>query len=300
MLWTLLTLAAVSPWSPAEWRINLNIGREPGTYMPPEWGASLGRLALPVEILVESETVSASDVQAERDFMGGSGKCDRLSVLVDPVFVSTRGEETVEFADQGAWKILTRRTGKPGDAATLRFWLEVSGSKGEIAAQRNDVALMSERLYCTANCWRESELEAGLRRMRPIQAALDEAQAVVAERLSHETGDRRLDGTNPVDLAMASVDMAVLVKTRDDRLNEMREAERRLPFPSTELSAPGNWPGSTEKLIIAKGKIGVKRKEGGLFGGEEVHIIGTWTASPLETDTEYYDDVEEEAGSTSE
>ena len=142
----------------------------------------------------------------------------RLTMWEDPVFINTQGETSVPFADDGAWKIATRRTGKPGDAGNLRFWLDIAGSakEGNIAAQRNDVTIWSERLYCTANCWRQSELEKGLGRMRPVQADLEDAQAVIDERLSHEMGDRRLDETNPIDTAMASIDMAVLVKTWDD------------------------------------------------------------------------------------
>jgi hypothetical protein len=255
--------------------------------MPEEWGASGARLAMPVEVLVESEWCDEED----REFMQGSGKCDRLSVLEDPVFVSLeKGQQTVRFADQGGWRIATRRAGKAGDAAMLRFWLDVVDT-----AIRNDVTVKArERLYCTANCWREQEFQQGLRRFRPVQAALDDAQQTIDQRLSHETGDRRLDGTNPVDTVKASIDMAVLVKNRDDRLFELREAERKLPSTSTmQLSMPGHWPGTTEKLIIAKGKIGVKRRAAGFLGGEEIHILGTWTATPLEGVSEFYEEEEE-------
>lgn len=248
---------------------------------------------LTVEVLVESELYSHSDTtNAERDFMGGTGKCDRLTILEDAVYVNQNGQQTVRFADVGAWKITTRRTGKVGDAGQVRFWIDALDS-----ATRNDVSLASggERLYCTANCWREQELAIGRRRIQPFLVALEEAQNRIDQRLEHATGDRRLDGTNPVDTAMASLDMAVLVKNRDDRLLELRDAERKLPATTSNdnyYSKPGMWPGTTENLVIAPGKIGVKRKKG-LFG-EEYHILGTWTATPLEGVSEFDEDEEEE------
>jgi hypothetical protein len=97
----LAALLATSPWSPAEWRININIGREPGTYMPDEWGASGARLSLPLEVRIDSDREAGGDT--ERDFMGG-GSC-QMTVLEDPTFVSNKGEEQVIFKDDGAWKM---------------------------------------------------------------------------------------------------------------------------------------------------------------------------------------------------
>ena len=242
--------------------------------------------------------------------MGGGtpGKADRLYVLDDTSFVGSQGQETVPLAEEGAWKILTRRTGKKGDAGTLRFYFDIAPSDGDknekdYAAKRNDVTIQAERYYCSAKCWRESELAKGQARIRPIQQAYESAQEILDARLSHETGDRRLDGTNPLDTALASIDMAVLVKKRDDLLNELRQAERTLPSTSSssssssnKLSEPGMWPGTTERLVIAPGKITVKRKSGdGLLsslGGEEYHIVGSWTATPLDGLSEFDDDEE--------
>jgi len=283
-LFAALAGSSSSPWSPAEWRIQLDIGREPGTYMPEEWGASGARLGLPVEVLIESESIPTGN---ERDFVGGN-KCYQLAVLEDATFVSKQGEETVRFGDTGGWKIATRRTGKAGDAAVLRLWLDLVDS-----ATRNDVRLdAGERLYCTANCWRESELEVGRKRIQPLVQAYEEAQERIDQRLPHETGDRRLDGTNLADTVLAYADMAVLVKQRDDRLQELRDAELKLPSPQVKLSTSGRWPGTTEELVVAPGKVVVQRRNP--FGVEEFYIVGTWTASPLEGVAEYYDDEEEE------
>lgn len=313
LLFSAFAARSRSPWAPSEWKISINIGREPGTYMPDDFGASGARLSLPnLVVLVESETYLAEN---ERDFLGGTGKAyDRMSVLEDPTFVSMeKGEQTVAFEDDGPWRIASRRGGKPGDACRLRFFLDVAekekkegDSNDSDRYVRNDVYLSTgERLYFTCNCWRESELEKGLKRYRPIREAYDRAQREIDERLPHATGDRRLDGSNPIDTAMASIDMAGLVKNRDDKLYELRDAQRRLPPTSSNvgvLSKPGYWPGSDEMLFIAKGKVSVKREGEGIFGDDEYHIVGTWTAAPLlpsedngsDIEYEYYDDDDEE------
>lgn len=281
-----IVLLATSPWSPAEWRINLNIGREQGTYMPEDWGASGARLSFPVSILVNSERNELID-----DYLGDA-KPFGLDVLEDPVFVGANGEQTVPIDDTGSWKISMARSGKLGDSNKVRFFLDVSKGIDDIVAQRNDVSLRGkERLYFVANCWRDSgELEEGLRRFRLVEARLEAAQANIDSQLSHESGDRRLDGTNPLETAMATIDMSKLVLERDEALNRLRNAEEQLPHG--KLSTAGDWPGSTDKLVIGTGKIAVKRKKG--LWSEEFYIIGSWTATPIENeDFEYYEEDEE-------
>jgi hypothetical protein len=147
---------------------------------------------------------------------------------------------------------------------------------------RNDVSLdPTERLYLLANGWRAGDLERGLQRLRPLQERLDDAQARVDAQLSHETGDRRLDGDNPLETALAWTDMAGLVRQRDECRAALRVAAQTLPM-ATSLSPPGAWPGTTEALVLGPGTIGVKRKSGGLFGVVEFHVIGSFTATPLE------------------
>lgn len=248
--------------------------------MPPEWGESGARLMFPLEILIESDR---NTLDEEKDFMGGGSS--RVEVLEDPIFVSSKGEEVIYFEESGAWKIGARR-GKIGDASKLRFWVDLDKDtefKG-VAATRNDVTLPAERLYFVANCWRENEIDVGVQRFLPIKSSAEEAQEVIDRLLSHESGDRRLDGTNPLDTALASIDMAVLVAKRDESKQKLKEAERSLPNPSMDLSKPGSWPGTTDNLVIAPGTIFVKRASEGIFGGDEFHIVGTWSATPLATE----------------
>ena len=61
-------------------------------------------------------------------------------------------------------------------------------------------------------------------RIVPFQTELKEAQQLLDDNLSHETGDRRLDGTDPIETIKAYGDMAALVLNRDRKQAALREA----------------------------------------------------------------------------
>jgi hypothetical protein len=293
VFWILYTALSTttSPWASSEWRITFNFGRDVDAadssskiVKGDSWGESGARLGLSIDVLVES--VDYPDSQAERDFIGGSGASNVLSVLEDASYITmAKGQQTVRFGPTGAWKLSTRRTGRPGDASVLRFWLDVVDD-----AVRNDVSLKAgERLYATSNCWRETDFEIGRKRLAPFLKRLDETQRIITARLDHKDGDRRLDGTDIVDTAMGSIDMAILVNQRDELLSELRSAQLKLPG-MTDVSSLGHWPGSTENLVISEGKVGVKRRKG---FWEEFQIVGTWMATPLGVVAGTYDDTSE-------
>ena len=289
LFWILQSaLATASPWASSEWRITFNFGRDVDAdvskFKDDSWGKSGARLGLSIDVLVESSDYP--DSQRERDFIGGSGASNVLSVLEDANYITMdKGQKTVRFGPTGAWKLSTRRTGRPGDASVLRFWLDVLDD-----AVRNDVSLNAgERLYATTNCWRETDFDIGRKRLAPYFKQLDGMQRTITARLDHANGDRRLDGTDIVDTAMGSIDMAILVNERDELLSELRNAQLKLPG-MTDVSDLGHWPGSTEKLAIAEGKVVVKRRKG---FWEEFQIVGTWMATPLDVVAGTYDDISE-------
>ena len=271
-----------SPWAAAEWRLDLSIGRQPGTFMPEDWGASGGRLLFSVDCLATSENVATAEKE-ESSFLGNR-KAQQMTILEDPTYITNEGEQFISIPENGgAWSLQLPR--QKGQAGTLRVWLDLEDAlPNGLAAQKNDVTLQAnDRLYLTAKCWRESDFKIGRRKMKPIEDAVLRAQERLDSTLSHETGDRRLDGKNPLDVVSASVDMAVLVKDRDDCIQDLREAE--LIYPRQEDAVRrtgvvfGHWPGSTEGLIISSnGAVAVKRKK---LLREEFHIVGKWKASPV-------------------
>jgi hypothetical protein len=276
-LFTLLAtdITKRSPWSPAEWQILVNIGREEGSWMPETWATSGARLSFPMDVMVASD-YNTAEKDKECEFMGGNSM--RLVVLEDPTFVSSDGEQFIGIREEGAWKMQMPK--QRGTAGTLRFWVDVEQADGlsqGVGALRNDVTLPAERIFFMSKCWREEDLKIAARKMKPYETAAEEAQRKVEEQLSHETGDRRLDGTDPLETALGTISMAKLIKDRDDRMRELREAENTLPRNAERLKL-GFWPGTDEKLAIGEGTIAVKRKK---FFGDEFHILGKWRAIPI-------------------
>ena len=262
--------SAPSPWSSASWRIEINFGREVSTEMPEEWGASGARLALPVSVIVGSDAIPKHSI--DPTIGNGAMSIEPFGGGKSSTYINSRGEQTVEISG-GGWKIELPKGGK-GLASTLKICLDL-----ESELERNDVAVSPDRLYLFAPCWREEEYHRGKAAMTPIVAAAKEAQRVLDEQLEHEGGDRRLDGTDPIDTIAAYKDMAQLVADRDEKKRRRREAEKVYPRESDDDSRMGHWPGSTEPLVIGRGNVLIKRRR--LFG-EEFLVIGRWSAVPVQ------------------
>jgi len=253
----------------------MNLGREPGTRMPSDWAASGGRLVLPIDLSVTSDSSDVDD-----DVVGRASR--RLEQLGPPAsFVSLDGVQYVDIRD-GAWKI-ELPPGKKGRAAKLTFFLDFSGT----AVAKNDVSVPSERVYFTANCWREDELDRGARALTPFVAEYEGAQEALNQALSHETGDRRLDGVDPLGTLAASVDMAGLVASRDDKLRALREAGKLYPRDAEKL-LEGHWPGASEWLAVVPIHMAVRRKS---MLGEDFLIVGTWEVEPIYDDKDEFEEV---------
>lgn len=260
-----LSASANSPWASSEWKFTVDFGRESSTELSKEWGASGARLVLPVPVSVDSETIPSRHI----DPVVGSGAMG-IEPMECATYINSRGKQTVDI-DGGGWKIEMPQGGK-GLASSLRICLDL-----RTKLERNDVLVSPDRLYLFAPCWREEEYRRGKKALAPIAAAAEDAQRVLDEQLSHESGDRRLDGTDPIDTALAYKDMALLVAERDEWKKKRREAEKIYPRERDDTSL-GFWPGTTEPLVIGRGTMLIKKKK--LFG-DELHVIGRWNAAPV-------------------
>lgn len=165
-----------------------------------------------------------------------------------------------------------------------------------VAAQQKDVTLLSnQRLYFFTNCWRiNKEYYVALQQYQQIEQTWNQYNNDIYERLSHETGDRRLDGMNPIDTIAASIDMAVLIQKRDDTYKLLRTAQQILPTTSIQQNGiSGLWPGTTIPLMIAPGIVAIRKLSSSSsssrirnapllpsFGTDEYQTIGTFTAKP--------------------
>lgn len=227
-----------SPWASSEWTFTLNFGREAGSMMPEEWGSSGGRLVVnvPMEITSDRPSSPSSSSSPLPSFLQGDQKPDLDPMLQKNSFqmnclsssspyVTMEGEQQCTFDSQGGWKIRLPSGNAQGLCGKLMAYLDLTST-----IQKNDVRLeKGERIYLTAKCWREEELERALKQLKPVHAKYRQTQQRLNDALEHETGDRRLDGTDPIQTVIGMKDTAQLVIQRDEALRQYQEANRVFP-----------------------------------------------------------------------
>ena len=169
--------------------------------------------------------------------------------------------------------------GRRGFATKLRMWIDVKTD-----ASRNGVKLSAgERIYLEANCWREEEFEIGSQALKPYLDTFKQAQKQLEAQVAHDKGDRRLDGTDPLQTMAAYTDMAKLVAQRDEKWRQLQNAELVYPRnPDTIVEGP--WPGDFDWLAISPTRITVKRRKAIM---DEFLSIGSWEAQPILLDDDY-------------
>lgn len=143
------------------WKIALDIGREPGTWMPADWGVSGQRLNLQLEIQFRDEYVMDRE-----DFLGDRGG-KRLHVIQnDGVFGPglESSAKHVRFGD-GAWTI-SRGEG-PAGTDLLRLYFEL-----EERVDRGDLYCPAGRIYLT--CGYFDIAHRGHSRKRDLEQKLDD------------------------------------------------------------------------------------------------------------------------------
>eukprot|EP00804_Cyclotella_cryptica_P018758 CCRYP_007241-RA/>CCRYP_007241-RA protein AED:0.40 eAED:0.22 QI:0/-1/0/1/-1/1/1/0/214 len=144
----------------------------------------------------------------------------RNDIHYSAAYIKEKGQQNVQISP-GQWCIeppmplVTSSTGKvlPGQASTLRFCLTL-----QTAIERNSIRFpQNQLLLLQCNTFREEQYETGVRTLLPYQYAKEKAQQKLDEQLNHESGDRRLDGTDLLPLLEGYKDVAGLVWDRDDK-----------------------------------------------------------------------------------
>eukprot|EP00429_Kryptoperidinium_foliaceum_P019107 CAMPEP_0176032220 /NCGR_PEP_ID=MMETSP0120_2-20121206/15900_1 /TAXON_ID=160619 /ORGANISM="Kryptoperidinium foliaceum, Strain CCMP 1326" /LENGTH=202 /DNA_ID=CAMNT_0017365533 /DNA_START=294 /DNA_END=899 /DNA_ORIENTATION=+ len=196
-----------------------------------------------------------------------------------------KGEQFLVWSP-GAWTLeFPPGRGQQGKASTLRFWMELQSAIEKQSIKFDE----GEKLYFLCKAWREDDYQIGWKKLKPLQLRAAEMQRRLEAKLSHESGDRRLDGTDALQTLQAYGDMAQLVLERDQSRAELRQAREK--YPSRPNFPQGPWPGAEEWLALSQSKnqnpIFVKRKANGVLGGEEFQVVGSWQAEPILSEDEY-------------
>jgi hypothetical protein len=123
------------------WRLMLNVGREPGTWMPKTWGASGDRLYLNLEMEFTEEHLYERD-----DFFNGVSGSKVLHVVHNEGNLAPsmmEGGRRVRIRD-GGWRVVPNEG--PLGTTVLRFYFDL---EEETRHQGSDVYIPSGRVYCT-------------------------------------------------------------------------------------------------------------------------------------------------------
>lgn len=300
--------SSTSPWASALWVLRLNFGKsstaEEGVFPfffndNSSYGSSGSRLVVTCPVLVTAEDVQGTDRNDHVVVGRGSSVIRPLYSLPNSdkseediskhySYITLKGQQKMRLS-QGGWVLefppstgSTPQTNKnKGVASKLRFWMDL-----ESDIERNDIQLAAgSRLYFAANCWREQDFDTGLARLRPIQKDAEAAVRAIQDQLSHESGDRRLDGVDAVETIQAYGDMAKLVLEKEQKMAKLQDALRKFPSSAddVEFLPDGPWPGSDEWLTLSDEKFNpiFILKDGGLLRGHEYEMVGTWTAEAL-------------------
>jgi hypothetical protein len=126
------------------WKLGFNLGREPGTWMPPAWGASGSRLYFEVVV----DFLAEPNLDERDDFFLGRAGCKRLRVLDAWMFPTgtgsdSRGRRTIRASEGGTYKVLPGQG--PRGTDIVRFCLDIADD----GVVHDDVNCPVGRLYGT-------------------------------------------------------------------------------------------------------------------------------------------------------
>jgi len=266
---------SLSPLVNTKWKVRLDIGFQPGSWMPkrfPGWAESGARLLLDTDVIFSKEPS-----QIREGLVGPKDQTYVLQVCGGPSrFVSEKGEQQVTFTS-GGWCI-QRPTNNIKNVegslvkpeGLLRFWLDCSSG-----AKRRDVEILpSTRIFFTTGVWDDPK---SLQAMETeYETVLNQLTTVVDN--TRETRGKEED-TNNNNVIEQVMDFRKLVGNAQefDRLQARKQELERLSPPRAASKAPTNGVqiAPTGSLVIKGNKIP------DWLPGSEYLILGTFSTKSL-------------------
>jgi len=252
------------------WRLTLDVGREPGTWMPKEWAASGATLTLPIEVTFTDEILPGDGgfFDPDRD---QHPAVDEIRVSASKrmrtsagIFAGTEGAVVVNIT-AGAWA--TWPTGRCGEHR-VRFYLDFPDG-----AQLKDVSIPAGRMYFDTACWDGGELRDAKAKSRATE---DRLEALLSEAYESDARAAQADaGASVLERAQIARDQLLRDKAINDLQWELDALSRAMPERVASIAAPkGN-------RLAAGGGLSIKGEDGllnmwGLLGGT-YYILGRFT-----------------------
>jgi len=206
------------------WRLMLNIGREPGTWMPKTWGVSGDRLRLHLEL-----EFSSDQLYEREEFLNGVSGAKILNIVhgqADLAPTMQHGGRQIRLKDTGGWRVAPNDG--PMGTSVLRFYFDI---EEETRHPGSDVYCPAGRIYCTCGYFPMQE--------RQQQGYVSEKDVLKQEMRNIEVQYETLANENELDTNLLSWNKVQRSKKMMDlrmqatKLNtRMHEAQVREPDKS--------------------------------------------------------------------
>lgn len=276
LLWIIFVeeVLCLSPLVGTQWKLNLDVGLQPGTWMPkrfPGWAESGARLGLGLEVEFSDQKSN------QRESLVGPKEDTYELVVTSPqcTYVSERGQETVTFTS-GGWCIQRPKDVIRNAAGSLvqpegllKFWLDCP-----TGAKRRDVEIREgTRIFFTTGVWDCDDpnvMKAQDKEYRNTLAQLEE--------LTNDTIEVRKESEDTNMLQNIKSFGDLVGKSKEfDRLKSLKEKyERELPPIGTSVASNGVQIAPTGSLVIKGNSIP------DWLPGSEYLILGKFQTTALE------------------
>jgi hypothetical protein len=240
------------------WKLSLDIGREPGTWMPKDWGVSGERLKLNLEL-----EFTEDQLYDREEFLGGIGDARILHVKGNEMTLApslTEGSRKIRVLD-GGWRVAKGQG--PMGTDLVRFYIE---TEDIITRKGKDIYLRPGRIYCNAGYFATNRKGKGYKAQ--VKKELDD-MILRAEELDVEIAQC---GPFSIDRFKKNTELFQL------KVEMQRKAEL---FRSASVAEPS----SSILRFSPRGDVGLTR-EGGVCCkvnkgiSLEYHILGRFYISP--------------------
>jgi hypothetical protein len=240
------------------WRVMLDIGRDPGTWMPKTWGASGNRMLLNLELCFE-----ADQLYDREEFLEGVGNAKVCRVVHHELNIAptmTEGIKRVFTLKDGGWRIV--KGAGPLGTDVLRFFIET-----ETEIRQGDVYVPPGRIYCTCGYFvmhRPSGIKDYLRKeMSEVEERI--------EKIREELQEEAFFSLKRLKLSKELFDLELKEAANQKALNEAAIVE----------------PDKSLLRVSRKGDVGLTR-EGGVSCKvkkgpvTEYHVLGRFSVAAIE------------------
>mmetsp|Transcript_48740 Transcript_48740/g.110616 ORF Transcript_48740/g.110616 Transcript_48740/m.110616 type:complete len:290 (-) Transcript_48740:312-1181(-) len=267
-----LVITPGSTLTGTSWRLKLDVGREPGTWMPNDWATMGARLALSMDIEFTDGQLMGDPRQGlglQENLVGPASSTKKINVKGGPAsFVSERGREEVAFLG-GGWCV-QQPFDTPGAEALLRGWVDcISGAK------RKDVSIESgERIFFTTGIWTD---EANFKQLENDRKIIEKDIARIKNEFASLSS--KGEGTGEaMDFFSKTFHAATQLRSKTAKYDEYQKLKFKLDELARMLPEPGKLAVANGISIAPRGGLCVKRKK---LLGEEYHILGKMSFAPI-------------------